>query len=126
MSTKNKIVLTVVLGVIGIGLSTMYFGPANQPFWAEFAKWAPAVLISIFAFVAAQNSKETAARGEAEAAAAREVAAESAVNARASREASERGELAALAGSAAANRAELAAVAKRRDRRKIRKGLAVK
>lgn len=74
MGKLTKIALTVVLGLVGIALATRVFGPAGLPFAAEVSKWAPAVLISIFAFAAAQAANDTAGRGEFEARAARQEA----------------------------------------------------
>jgi hypothetical protein len=89
MSKQLKLALTIVLGVAGIGLAVWLFGPASMPFWAEISKWAPGIVISAFALFAAQDSRDTAKRGEDEARAGRETAERGEQEARAVRERNE-------------------------------------
>lgn len=86
MSKQLKLALTVALGIVGIGLAVWLFGPAEMAFWAEISKWAPGIVISAFALYAAQDSRDTAAKGEAEARASRETAERGEAEARATRE----------------------------------------
>lgn len=96
---KTKIAVTILLGTLGIYLSTLVLAPRDMNFWAEFAKFAPGVLISILAFVSADDSKneakssrETAERAEGEARTGREKAEQAESEARSGRERAERAE----------------------------------
>lgn len=98
MDKRQKIGLTVGLGLVGIALATEVFGPAGWAFAAEVSKFAPAVLVSILALVAASNADETARRSEVESRAARASAERGEAEARAARASAERGEAEARLG----------------------------
>lgn len=100
MDKRSKIVLTVALGIVGIGASTLYFAPQDMPFWAEASKWLPGIVITILAFLAADTSANEA---------------------RGSRVAGERAELEARESRNSAARAEQVLTGTRKQRREIRK-----
>lgn len=60
MSKLVIIGLSVVLGIVGIALATLVFGPLGYAFWSELAKFFPAIIVSIIAYYFAQSSKEKA------------------------------------------------------------------
>lgn len=71
MDKWTKIGISVVLGIVGIALATLWLGPSGWPFWAELAKFFPAIIVSIIALVAAHESRDKAAAAGDAAAAAR-------------------------------------------------------
>lgn len=77
----TKILATVLLGTLGIYMSTLVFGPLEWDFWAEYAKTVPGWIVALIAYAAAQDANESSARSELEGRAARESAERAEVNA---------------------------------------------
>lgn len=111
---RSKIAVTVLLGTIGIYLSTLVLAPRDMSFWAEFAKFAPGVLVSILALMAADDSKHEARSG-------RRNAEEAKDEARIGREKAENAEVEARSGRERAERAELAVSGTRKQRKDIKR-----
>lgn len=108
MDAKTKIALSIILGVVGIGCATVVLGTGGNSFWIEFSKWAPSVLVSIFALWSADK-----AHGEAK---------EATREAGEGKAAAERSEANGVAAKEAGERAEKLAAIPDKDKRKALKG----
>lgn len=74
MSKSTKLALTVAFGVTGIVFKVIVFGGPvwDVPLAAELFAWAGGIAVAVIVFFTAEDAKDTAQRGEAEAKAGRD------------------------------------------------------